>query len=142
MVTRIAGLLAGLILCASAYGQTADDCITRFEQLRGEFEAAAAANGLVEPPAPFCITEGNMISLDAEGPLPPISCEGGEWDHWHLQATALFDNDAACILMLRGLDAEGDPKGQCGTDEIRIELRANEGAEWRNYLREVCRAAE
>jgi hypothetical protein len=45
MVTRIAGLLAGLILCASAYGQTADDCITRFEQLRGEFEAAAAANG-------------------------------------------------------------------------------------------------
>jgi hypothetical protein len=129
MLKQITGLVMGLGLCISAYGQTADDCIAQYEALRGEFRAAA-------PDVPAdCVQDGRIISLDAEGPFPAGLCAGGEWDHWHLEAKAVLGPDPACILMLRGLtDREG-----CGTEEIRIDLPANEGARWRNYLRDECR---
>lgn len=129
MVTRIAGLLAGLILCASAYGQTADDCIARFEGLKAEFERSAPGAEV------NCVDQDWIISLDAEGPLPGISCEGGAWDHWHLEAKSIRGDEEACIMRLRGLDGvEG-----CGTEEIRIELPTGEAAKWRNYLRNECK---
>jgi len=129
MLKQLTGLVIGLGFCASAYGQTADDCIAEYEALRGEFRAVAPAS-----PAD-CVQDGPIISLDAEGPLPPIVCEGGEWDHWHLEAKAIIGQESACVLMLRGLK---DRTG-CGTEEIRIELPANEAAQWRNYLRDECR---
>jgi len=138
MLKSFTGTAVGLLVCASAFAQTADDCIGQYETLKAQFEQASAANGLAEPPVPYCVESGNLVSLDAEGPLPPISCEGGGWDHWHLEAKAVLGNEAICVLMLRGLDGrEG-----CGTGEIRMALPANEAVRWRNYLREACSESE
>lgn len=130
MIKPLICLAVGAALGAtSAQAQTADDCIAQYEALRDEFRAAA-------PAAPAdCVQDGPIISLDAEGPLPPTICADGEWDHWHLEAKAIIGQESACVLMLRGLK----DRAGCGTEEIRIELPANEAAQWRNYLRDECR---
>jgi hypothetical protein len=129
MFKQIAGLSLSLFVCAYAYGQTADDCIAQYEAAKPQFQAAA-------PGAPVnCVQNGHIISLDAEGPLPAAGCEGGGWDHWHLQARAVLGNEPSCTVRLLGLD---DREG-CGTPEFQLDLPANEGAKWRNYLRSECR---
>jgi len=129
MLKRFAGLAVGLSLSVSAFGQTADDCIAQYELLKPQFQAAAPGAQV------DCVQEGNIISLDSEGPLPASGCAGGAWDHWHLQAKAVLGNSPSCSVQLLGLD---DREG-CGTPEFRLELPANEGAKWRNYLRDECR---
>ena len=139
MLKSIAGLIMGAFFCASAFGQTADECIAQYEELRADFRAAAAANGMASAPEPYCVEEGNLISLDAEGPMTPISCEGLGEDHWHLKAKSILGKDSACVLRLYGLQGDQlQAHPGCGTPEMRIDLPANEGAEWRKYLRGEC----
>jgi len=149
MLKFAAGLSLGLLLCASAYGQTADECIATYETLKVTFENAAGRVPDVVPAD--CVQDGHIIALDAEGgdnALPSI-CLGrsgpgieylrGVEDHWHLKAKAILGPNPACIVQLLGFtdDALG-AYPDCGTTERRIDLPANEGAKWRNYLREQC----
>ena len=129
MIKQLAGLCLGLFVSAYAFGQTADECIDEYESARLQFQDAA-------PDMPVnCVQDGYIVSLDAEGPLPATGCEGGGWDHWHLQAKAILGNAPSCTVQLLGLD---DREG-CGTPVFQLELPANEGAKWRNYLRNECR---
>ena len=128
MLLRIMGLAAFFVLSTSAFAQTADDCIAEYEDLKLQFEATSLDAAL------NCVKEGNIISLDAEGPLPASGCGGGEWDHWHLQAKVVGGNEATCTMQLLGLE---DRSG-CGTEEFSLDLPANEAAKWRKYLREEC----
>jgi len=132
MLKILTGLVGGALACASVsvFAQTADDCIARFEELRPQFDRAAPGAEV------HCVQEGHIISLDAEGALPAFGCDGGDWDHWHLQAKAVLGPAPICSVQLLGLDP--DAFEGCGTAEFRMDLPANEGARWRNYLREQC----
>lgn len=128
MLIRIAGLAACLLLSASLYAQTAEECIAEYEGLKAQFQAVA-------PDAPLnCVKEGNVISLDAESALPAFLCEGLDEDHWHLQARSIGANEGSCSMRLLGVD---DVEG-CGTEEFLLELPAAEAAAWRKYLRDEC----
>ena len=140
MQKAIVGIIAGIVFAPAAFAQSADDCINLYNGLKTQFEQAAAANGLAQMPSPYCVQEGNLISLNAEGPMPPISCEGGKEDHWHLEAKAIIGKDSVCVLMLRGLAAEENLNGNCGSEEARIGLAANQAAKWRRFLRDECAA--
>ena len=120
-------LVSGLMFATSAQAQTADDCIAEYENLKSRFEAAAP------DAAVNCVAQGNIISLDAEGPLP-AGCSGS-WDHWHLEASVAGNKEGSCKMMLRGLEGNED----CSSEEFVLDLPANENAAWRNFLRNECR---
>jgi hypothetical protein len=60
-VKFMTGLMVGLLCCVSAFGQTADECIKPYEDLKPEFEKLSAAG------AADRAQEGRIISLDREG---------------------------------------------------------------------------
>lgn len=118
----------GLVFATGLQAQTADECITEYEDLKSQFEATAPDAEVT------CIKKGYITSLEREGAFP-ADCNGkGSWDHWHLEASAIGSKEGSCKMMLRGQEGfEG-----CGTEETEVQLSAKEAATWRNYLRKEC----
>ena len=122
-------VVPSVLFAPGSLAQTADECIAEYESQRSQFEATAADAQV------NCVKQGNLLSLEREGPFPDFCRDKGPWDHWHLEARATGNKEGACKMMLRGQQGvEG-----CGTEEVVIELPANEAATWRRYLQQECR---
>ena len=78
------------------------------------------------------------MCVGVERQVDGVWIEGIE-THWHLKAQAVLGPSPACIVRLLGFTGEALAlHPECGTEEIRMDLPADEGAKWRNYLRNEC----
>ena len=118
----------GLMFAAGAQARTADECIAEYEDLKSQFEATAADAEI------SCVKKGNLINLEREGAFPAFCRGQGSWDHWHLEARATGSKEGSCKMMLRGQEGVDG----CATEELVLELPANEAAAWRKYLQAEC----
>jgi hypothetical protein len=125
MLFRVLGLATCFLLSASAFADTAADCIADFEEAKALYDTSSVDNSL------NCIREKHSFNFFANASAP-LGC-GGE-DEWHLEAKSTTGKSGTCSVRLHGSPGEG-----CGTEKIERELDISEAAKWRNFLDQECR---